>query len=728
MDLCPIWCLGVYTGCMDERDPESNPTPKPKDPRETMATMADSAVYSSCDDVTIPDYVETEHDVPTLPSGTEIGKYTVEKVLGVGGMGAVYRARQDKPQRLVALKLIRPGVLSSKSIRRFDLEAEILGRLHHPNIAQIYEAGIDPESGSPYFAMEYVAGQELGDYIKNYDLSTRHRLELFVKLCDAIQHAHSKGVIHRDLKPANVLVSDDGEPKVLDFGVARATDADTAGATMQTNVGQLIGTLYYMSPEQAIGDTLNLDTRSDVYALGVVLYEVLTGEIPYDLKDKAIHEAVRVIQDTNPTKLRKYDSTLSGDLEIIVGMALDKDKDRRYQSAADLSADIRRLLENQPISARPPSMVYKTSKFVRRNTGLTATAAIVLIVFSFGIGFATTQWVQRIEARQLALDNMLTTLTEMDVQKGEGPALAKRLLDLYSDHGETLFSSDKDSLAVFYTNLGVAYLGYEDYTRALSSLDRAYSIRIKLYKPPHPLIADALHNVARAEFFLENYPQARNHYQQALKMREELFDLDDPEAAEIATTIHHLGSTNLRLGNYDDALNLYMRAKSIRTTLFGPESLKVAEVNNAIASLYMQQKQFKLAEPIFRELRSFLDSLPADNPKPVWEARTLHSLGGTLARLQKYDEAVTVLVEALELKQLLLGNDTDSVAETQQSLAGVYYHVGQLDKAVLHAREAVRIRELNDGDPRYIESAKKDLQFIESKATEAATTATTDQP
>lgn len=694
-----------------------DPTPPKKpdhDLRQTLPTMADSGNDPS-NDVTIPDYVEMEHEVPTLPAGTQVGKYTIDKVLGVGGMGAVYRATQSKPHRQVALKLIRPGVLSSKSIRRFDLEAEILGRLHHPNIAQIHEAGIDAQSGSPYFAMEYVDGQELGDYVNDKNLSTRQRLELFIKLCDAIEHAHAKGVIHRDLKPANVLVGADGEPKVLDFGVARATDSTATGATLQTNVGQLIGTLYYMSPEQAVGDTLNLDTRSDVYALGVVLYEILCGEIPYNLKDKAIHEAVRVIQDTNPTKLSRHDPTLRGDIEIIVGKALDKDKDRRYQSVASLSADIRRSLDNQPISARPPSTIYKTTKFVRRNTGLTISAAIVLIIFSIGTGFVVTQWIERNEARQLALDNMLTTLNEMDVQKGTGPALAMRLLNLYSDHGETIFTGDKESLAVFYTNIGEAYLGYGDYERALSSFVKSYGLNAKLYSPPHPLLATGLHNIARAQFFLKDLEQSKGYYERALSMRESLFSLDDPEAFDISTTLHHLGSVFLRLKDYDSAIDYYSRSKSIRMSLFGKDSLEVAEVNNSIASFYKFTGQHELAEPIFRDLLPVLRSLPEDNPKPLWEARTLDNLGDTLLKLERYEDAAESYSDALQLKQILLEKNSSSEAQTRLSLAGVYYRMQQYELAIEQAEEALRIQQFI-GNERAINATRHDLEVIRAGA------------
>jgi eukaryotic-like serine/threonine-protein kinase len=692
----------------DDRKPTS------PDLRETLPTLAGNV--DPADQLTLPDFVEHEFDIPTLSEGTQVGKYTIEKVLGVGGMGAVYRATQSKPKRQVALKLIRQGVLSSKSIRRFDLEAEILGRLDHPNIAKIHEAGIDSTTGSPYFAMEYVAGQELGPYILEHKPTFRERLELFVKLCDAIQHAHAKGVIHRDLKPANVLIDADGEPKVLDFGVARATDSTSQAMTLQTNVGQLIGTLYYMSPEQATGDTLNLDIRSDVYALGVVLFEVLTGHLPYDLEEKAIHEAVRVIVYTNPTKLSLFDSTLKGDIEIIVGKALDKTKERRYQSVADLSADIRRMLANQPITARPPSIIDKSTKFVKRNTGLTIAAACMLVVLTTGTIFASAQVVRRIEARRLALDNMLTALNEMDVQKGLGPDLTKRLLDLYAENGETLFSGDPESLALLFTNLGEAYHGYEDYTSAMDSFQRAYKIRNRSYSSPHPLIADSLHRVASAEFYLSNFAVARTHYEETLAMRQALFEPTDPEASEIARTLDHLGSTCAKLGDHESAIAMYNQARDIRVTLFGPKSLEVAMSNNSIAWLYVQQSQYETAEPIYREALSLLEGLPEDDSKPLWIARAKHSLGNTLIHLKNYEEASLLLREALDLKQALLGSDKPTVVLTLQSLAESLYHQRDYDQAEIYAQRVVEIRE-ELGDPK-LENAERLLAAIQQRANE----------
>ena len=309
-----------------------------------------------------------------------IGRYRILRLLGEGGMGAVYEAEQESPQRTVALKVIRAGYANSEMLRRFENETQALGRLQHPGIAQIYDAGTaeTPFGRQPYFAMELVRGETLLRYCDAHKLNVPQRLELMAKICDAVQHAHQRGLIHRDLKPANIVVDESGQPRILDFGVARLTDSD-AQATRQTDVGQLIGTLAYMSPEQVLGDPQEIDTRSDVYALGVVLFELLAGKGPYAV-GRQIHEAMRAIREDEPTMLRVVNRTYRGDIETIVGKALEKDKTRRYGSAAELAADIRRHLHDEPIVARPPTTTYQIQKFARRNKVLVTGVAAVFVV------------------------------------------------------------------------------------------------------------------------------------------------------------------------------------------------------------------------------------------------------------------------------------------------------------------------------------------------------------
>ena len=386
-------------------------------------------------------------DGPDPLVGVKIERYTIEAVIASGGMGTVYRARQDNPAREVALKVMHEGMFARSALKRFEHEAQILAKLRHPNIAQVYDAGVaevvlshqessepspQPEDLAairsnraeaaglprtirvPYFAMEYIpnarsitqwcdlsfvgqAGRTPSAAGRRYGM--RERLELFLQVCDAVHHGHQKGIIHRDLKPANMLVDAEGHAKVIDFGVARSTDADIAVTTMQTDVGQLIGTVQYMSPEQCQGDSHEIDIRTDVYSLGVVLYELLCGRLPYDVSETSIYEATRTIREAEPARPSSISGgntgvqAVRGDIETVVLKALEKDRARRYQSAAELADDIGRVLNSEPISARPPTLIYQAAKFARRNKALVG--GILATILALIGGLVGTTWYAR---------------------------------------------------------------------------------------------------------------------------------------------------------------------------------------------------------------------------------------------------------------------------------------------------------------------------------------------
>jgi WD40 repeat protein/predicted Ser/Thr protein kinase len=345
-------------------------------------------------------------DAIALEPGTPIGDYRIVRALpdGRGGMGVVYEADQENPRRRVALKLVRPGLLSPAILRRFEFEAAILGRLEHPGIARIYQAGLTTTrlGMHPFFAMEFIDGRPLDDYVRVAKPDLKSRLRLLIGICQAVHYAHSRGVIHRDLKPANIMVCNDGQTKVLDFGVARATDGDVPTATLHTQAGEVIGTLAYMSPEQACGKVHELDAAADVYSLGVIAYELLCGKRPYETKNLPMHEAVRVICESVPTPLGRIDRTLRGDLETITGKALRKERQDRYATAGELAADIQHYLNCEPIVAHPPSRLYVLRKFVRRNKLLVGAAAAVFIALLLGIIGTTAGILHANQQRALA--------------------------------------------------------------------------------------------------------------------------------------------------------------------------------------------------------------------------------------------------------------------------------------------------------------------------------------
>jgi tetratricopeptide (TPR) repeat protein/tRNA A-37 threonylcarbamoyl transferase component Bud32 len=324
---------------------------------------------------------------------TRIGPFKILRPLGKGGMGTVYLAEQTEPvQRQVAIKVINPGLDSKEVIARFEAERQALALMKHPNIAWVLEANAT-DDGRPYFVMELVDGTPITRFCEDKNLTHRQRVELFLPVCQAIQHAHYKAIIHRDIKPSNVLVCvQDGKPvpKVIDFGVAKALETKLTEQTLVTQVNALVGTVPYMSPEQAELNQPEVDTRSDVYALGVLLYQLLTGKLPYPLEKLSMPAMLRTIIEKPPTPASRFNKALRGDLEAILTLALEKEKGRRYQSANELSEDLERYLKSQPVRARARRLLYRSVKFARRHwVGVTSTAAVLLAMV---LGTAFSSW------------------------------------------------------------------------------------------------------------------------------------------------------------------------------------------------------------------------------------------------------------------------------------------------------------------------------------------------
>ena len=321
--------------------------------------------------------------------GVDLGGVKIVKLIGEGGMGRVYEALQDKPARTVAVKVIRQGITSEKTMRRFEREAEFLGKLQHPGIAQIFVVGTySSDFGDvPFYVMEFLAdAKPLTNYAHEQALELHERVRLFKLVCEAVSHGHDRGIVHRDLKPGNILVDANGTPKVIDFGVARSTDSDLALESMKTDTGQMIGTVQYMSPEQFGPDPDDLDGRADVYSLGVVLYELLSGSPPYSVKKKALHEASRVVCEEVPPPLRAVSKAIPRDISAIAERALQKDRRHRYYTAGELAADLGRFLDGKPVKAQPKGMLDwiwrrgQLSKPISRRAGLVLISGGILAV------------------------------------------------------------------------------------------------------------------------------------------------------------------------------------------------------------------------------------------------------------------------------------------------------------------------------------------------------------
>lgn len=646
----------------------------------SFRSLIDSAMIEALDQHIIPD---------------SIGPYRVIRELGRGGMGVVYETEQSQPRRRVAVKVV-PGLASGEQRRRLKQEAQALAMIEDPGVARIYESGVAEVFGArtPYIAMELVEGEQIAQWVQTHKLSVVDRIELIARVADAVQTAHSRGVIHRDLKPGNIKVISErqgpGQPKVLDFGIARLRSNDLTMQTLTSADNGPMGTLQYMSPEQFDADYAKIDARSDIYALGAVAYTLLSGTEPFNMSGLSLAAAARIVSEQDPQALGTIDRTLRGDIEIVIAKAMSRAPGRRYQTMEAFSSDLRRILNHQPIVARPPSMPYLLARFVQRNSVLSASAAMIallVVVGLFWIGLERGRAVAESQTSAAVTGFLVDMLRSIEPNTAMNEEVTVReVLDNATERlngGE--LSDQPETSARLRLVIAQVYQTLGQYDLAIDQTLLARDTLISVHGERHIQVAQSIEQLAQIETKAGLYDRAEAHFEQASML---YADLGEPNV--IMSSDGSLGHVYYWTGRYDESEAFFLEVvKSFEDT----DPTRDPRLGHALSALgSVLEYQGKLEEAIEYHRQGVEAQIAYFGPEHTEIAQAYNDYANTLTSANRFEEALQAHQRALEIRRARLDPRHPEMAVTMNNLAIVYISLGEPRRAIPMLRNAIDTR------------------------------------